>query len=94
MVVVWDGATIHHCQAVKAFLSAGAAKRLRLIRLPAYAPELNPDEGVWNWLKRSLGNGCCQDMRELKYALGLAVARLRRRPETIRAFFDHAGLPV
>jgi transposase len=77
-VLVWDGARIHHCAAVKAFLKSGAAKRLRLIRLPAYAPELNPayapelnpDEGVWRWLKRQLGNGCCRDVPELRYELG------------------------
>ena len=94
IVLIWDGARIHHCKAVKAFLSAGAAKRLRLIRLPAYAPELNPDEGVWCWLKRCLGNLCCRDMRELKYELGLAIARLRRRPHLVQSFFLNAGLPT
>lgn len=94
IILIWDGARIHHCQAVKSFLAAGAAKRSRLIRLPAYAPELNPDEGVWYWLKRSLGNFCCQDMPELKYELRLAIARLRRRPHLVQSFFQKAGLPV
>jgi transposase len=94
VVLIWDGAKIHHCQAVKDFLSAGAARRLRLVPLPAYAPELNPDEGVWRWLKRALGNVCCKDVTELRYELGLAVARLRRRPEVIRSFFAGAGLPI
>jgi len=94
IVLVWDGARIHHCAQVKAFLKGGAAKRLRLIRLPAYAPELNPDEGVWRWLKRQLGNMCCRDFVELRYELGLAIQRLRRRPEVIRACFDTAGLQL
>ena len=94
VVLVWDGARIHHCAAVKAFLKAGAAKRLRLIRLPAYAPELNPDEGVWRWLKRQLGNLCCRDLNELRYELGLAIQRLRRRPEVIQSFFQNAGLQL
>ena len=94
VVLVWDGARIHHCAEVKAFLKAGAARRLRLIRLPAYAPELNPDEGVWRWLKRHLGNRCCRDFVELRYELGLAIQRLRRRPEVIRACFDKAGLQL
>ncbi len=94
IVLVWDGARIHHCAQVKAFLKAGAAKRLRLIRLPAYAPELNPDEGVWRWLKRQLGNVCCRDFVELRYELGLAIQRLRCRPEIIRACFDEAGLQL
>ena len=92
IVLVWDGARIHHSAAVKAFLKAGAARRLRLIRLPAYAPELNPDEGVWRWLKRHLGNLCCPDMVELRYELGLAIQRLRSRPQVIQSFFEKAGL--
>lgn len=94
VILVWDGARIHHCAAVKAFLKAGAARRLRLIRRPAYAPELNPDEGVWRWLKRHLGNLCCPDLVELRYELGLAIQRLRRRPHLIRACFDKAGLQL
>ncbi len=93
-MLIWDGAKIHRCQAVKNFLRSGASRRLRLIPLPAYAPELNPDEGVWRWLKRSLGNVCCKDKDELRYELGLAIQRLRRRPEVIRSFFAHAGLPI
>lgn len=94
VTLIWDGARIHHCTAVKTFLKAGAAKRLRLIRLPAYAPELNPDEGVWRWLKRQLGNLCCRDLTELRYELGLAIQRLRRRPGIIQSFFRNAGLQL
>jgi transposase len=94
IVLIWDRAKIHHCEAVKQFLRSGAAKRLRLLRLPAYAPDLNPDEGVWRWLKRALGNVCCKNVGELRYELGLAIARLRRRPEVIRSFFAGAGLPI
>lgn len=94
VVLIWDGASIHRCAAVKAFLRSGGAKRLRLIRLPAYAPELNPDEGVWRWLKRELGNFCCRDFVELKYELGLAITRLRRRTPIILSFFKNAGLEL
>ena len=46
LLVIWDGAAIHRCQAVKDFLARGGAKCLHLERLPGYAPELNPQEGV------------------------------------------------
>ena len=42
LLVIWDGAPIHRCQAVKDFLAQGGAKRIHLERLPGYAPELNP----------------------------------------------------
>lgn len=86
LMIVWDGAPIHRGQAVKDFLGSGAAQRLHLERLPAYAPDLNPDEGVWNHLKRvELKNRCCQDLDELRWELGLALRRLRRRPHILAA---------
>ncbi len=44
LLVIWDRAPIHRAQAVKDFLAQGGAARLHLEQLPAYAPELNPDE--------------------------------------------------
>ena len=45
LLLIWDGLPAHRGQVVKQFLRQGAAKRLRLERLPGYAPDLNPDEG-------------------------------------------------
>jgi transposase len=93
LLVIWDGASIHRAQPVKDFLAAGAGKRLHLARLPAYAPDLNPAEGVWNLLKRGeLKNRCCHDLDELRWELGLAIRRLRRKPDRLLACFRHAGL--
>jgi transposase len=92
LLVVWDGASIHRGQAVKDFLAGGAAARLQLERLPGYAPELNPDEGVWNLLKRGqLKNRCCQTIDELRWELGLAVRRLRRKRRLLHACFAQCG---
>lgn len=92
LLVVWDGATIHRGQAVKDFLAQGAAARLHLERLPGYAPELNPDEGVWNLLKRTeLKNRCCQTMDELRWELGLAIRRLQRKRHRLRACVAQCG---
>lgn len=92
LLVVWDGASIHRGQAVKDFLANGAAARLHLERLPGYAPELNPDEGVWNLLKRGqLKNRCCQTIDELRWELGLAIRRLRRKRHLLHACFDQCG---
>ena len=92
LLLVWDGAPIHRGQAVKDFLAAGAATRLHLVQQPAYAPDLNPDEGVWNHLKRvELKNRCCQDLGELRWELDLAIRRLRRRPQVLTACFTQCG---
>jgi transposase len=92
LLVVWDGAMIHRCRAVKQFLSEGAAKRLQLLPLPGYAPELNPVEGVWCWLKRvALANVCCDDVDELRYELRLALSKLRYRPQVLRSCLNRVG---
>ena len=38
ILVIWDGAPIHRSQPIKDFLAKGGAKRIRLERLPGYAP--------------------------------------------------------
>lgn len=95
LLVLWDGASIHRNQDVRAFLAAGAAKRLHLEHFPAYAPDLNPDEGIWRHLKRiELRNRCCQDLGELRWELGLAIRRLRRKRQVIQSCFRQCGFLV
>lgn len=92
LLVIWDGAPIHHGKAVKAFLTKGGARRIHLERLPAYAPELNPQEGVWNLLKRAeLKNVCCLDMQHIQREVRRAKERLRHRRSVLCQCFAHAG---
>ena len=49
IVLIWDGSPIHRAHEIKDFLKRGAAKRWHLEQLPGYAPDLNPDEGIWNY---------------------------------------------
>ncbi len=82
LLIIWDGAPIHRSKAVQEYLSGGAAKRLWLERLPGYAPELNPDEGIWRYLKYvELRNLCCRDIGHLREELDQAAARLGDRPD-------------
>ena len=93
MVIIWDGAPIHRSRVVREFLSNGAAQRLHLERLPAYAPELNPGEGLWEQLKGvELRNVCCFNLPHLRHELRDAVKRLRRKPCVLHGFFLGAKL--
>ncbi len=95
LLVIWDGAPIHRGQPIKDFLAAGGAQRIQLERLPAYAPDLNPDEGIWRYLKRvELQNLCCHDLAELRYELRLATARLRHKRDVIRSCIKQCGYHV
>jgi len=93
LLVIWDGSTIHRSQEVKTFLVSGWSEYIHLERFPAYAPELNPDEGVWQHLKHTeMRNLCCRDVDHLSLELALAIRRLRRNPDLIQSFFAGAGL--
>jgi len=88
LLIIWDGASIHRSQAIKSFLAAGATERIWLERLPGYAPDLNPDEGIWHHLKHvELRNLCCKDLNHLANELAAAVERLSAKPDLITACF-------
>lgn len=93
IMVIWDGASIHRCKAIKEFLSDGAAERIHLERLPGYAPDLNPDEGVWQYLKCvSLKNICFENLDQLKKKLIKAIHRFRARKDLIAGCFAGARI--
>lgn len=93
LVIIWDGAPIHRRPVTQEFLANGAAQRMHLERLPAYAPELNPGEGLWQQLKGvELRNVCGFNIPHLKHEWRDAVKRVRRKPRLITSFFRGAKL--
>jgi DDE superfamily endonuclease len=54
IVVVWDNLGTHHSAKIRQAIAG--RPWLTVFELPAYAPELNPVEGVWSHLKRSIAN--------------------------------------
>ncbi|WP_244421955.1 hypothetical protein [Ktedonobacter racemifer] len=76
-------------------MAQGAAKRIHLEPLSGYAPELNPQEGVWNLLKRrELKNICCADLWQVEDEFRHAKERLRHRKPILLQCFAHASCPV
>ena len=62
-------------------------------QLPGYAPDLNPDEGIWQYLKNvELKNVCFENLEVLKKQLRLAFERLRHKTDVIVGCFGLAGL--
>ena len=95
ILVIWDGAPIHRSHVIKDFLASGAAARLQVERLPGYAPDLNPVELVWRYLKHvALRNVCCATLDELRYELRLAIASVRHKRRILRSFPKHCGYHV
>jgi transposase len=95
LLVIWDGSPIHRRTEVNDFVAEVGPKRLRLERLPYYAPELNPVEVIWQHLKNiELRNLACLDLEQLQLELHLAIGRLRHMPKLIQSFFAWAGLSL
>jgi transposase len=93
LTVVWDGLPAHWGSKVQAFLSEGASRRLHLEQLPGYTPDLNPDEGVWNYLKNvEMKNLCCRGIDRPKTELRRAKERLRHKTQIIKSFYREVGL--
>jgi transposase len=93
LLVIWDGSPIHRRVAVSDFLNGTAGRGVRVERLPAYAPDLNPVEGAWQHLKHvELRNLVALDLEDLHLDLHLAIGRLRQKPHLIYSFFVGAGL--
>lgn len=95
LLVVWDRINIHRSKVVKGFLAQMPARSIQIEELPVCAPELNPQEGIWQLLKQvELKNVCCRDLRHLTGELRLALRRLRRHPDSILSCFEGAGLDL
>ena len=90
IVLVWDNLGVHRAALVRRLCRR--VPRLRLEFLPAYAPELNPDEGVWRQTKRQLANGCPVDRVALALAVLRALETVRRSPTQLRSCLAHSGL--
>jgi transposase len=92
--VVWDRHNIHtRSRLVQAWLAG--QQDVVLEDLPGYAPELNPDEMVWGWLKYGrLANLTPRDVRELRDHLLTELEWAAFDRELVAGFFNHAHLGV
>lgn len=52
IILILDNVRFHHAKALRAFHRAH--KRLRFLWLPPYQPQLNPQEMVWQILRRTV----------------------------------------
>ena len=76
---------------MRAFVAAHAGW-LTVVRLPAYAPELNATEGVWSHLKRGLGNCATTGIDQLASLVKTRLKRLQYHPELLEGFLGQTGL--
>lgn len=85
--LILDGHPVHRSKAVTAF-AASTEGRLKLFRIPAYSPQLNPDEWVWKNVKHDrVGRSGVSGPDQFKALAVKALRRLQRMPHIVRGFF-------
>jgi DDE superfamily endonuclease len=95
LLVIWVRSPIHRMGAVKEFITVAGEKHLVVERLPAYAPDRNPVEWLWERLKYvELQNLACMDLEELHIEFYMASARVCQRLALIHSFFEEAQLSL
>jgi len=94
VTLLWDGLPAHRSHAMHAFLRSQRSW-LVVERLPAYAPELNPVEGVWSNLKGvELANLAGETLRQLIHATERGIRRIQRDDELLFSFLRHCRLTL
>jgi len=89
--VLLSNGKIHRGDPIKALLSRTA--RLRLNPFPPYAAELNPDEGVWNNIKKTLANGRPDNKVELMDILSEEICQMAASQTILRGCIKQSELP-
>jgi transposase len=87
IIVVTDQARPHIAKKVRDHVEANK-KSFALYYLPSYSPELNPDEGVWGYMKdKKLKSHTAMSKEELKAKTMSCLLSMQRRPLLIKSFF-------
>ncbi|WP_435843413.1 IS630 family transposase [Streptomyces hirsutus] len=90
IVLVWDRLSTHASKAMQQLVAARSW--LTVFLLPAYAPELNPVEGVWSQCKRSLANLTAGTVDRLEVLVRNRLKSLQYRPAILDGFMAETGL--
>lgn len=94
IMLLWYNGAIHRRKDVKQFLYDNR-ERLFTRRFPPYAPELNPDEQIWNILKhQELPNWCPDTKDEMKHTVSSRLRQLQWQPARVRVALHASELPL
>jgi transposase len=93
MTLIWDEIPIYWGSVMKQYLVDHPS--IEAHTFPPYAPERNPVDMAWGYVKYSRrANYCPYDLKELRAMLNQEFARLKRRRNLLKSFFAHTGLSL
>jgi transposase len=91
VIVLLDNSSTHKGEPLQKLLHQHP--RLSIEYFPSYAPQLNPDEGVWSLAKRHLANSCPKNVDELMKDILRSIERIKVSPEKLRGCILQSELP-
>lgn len=92
ILLFWDGLAAHRAKIVKQFLKENRSW-LRAIRMPAYAPELNPPEYLWAAMKaKYLANLRPEGLPLLGRAVRNSYRQIKKKPGLLAGFLKASRL--
>jgi transposase len=84
LIVIWDNGPAHGGDAVRIYLTTSNL-RLRLVRLPAYSPDFNPDEAIWEWVREEVtANTCFGTKAKVQQHVGQFFRDIAQRTEEVK----------
>jgi len=82
--VIWDNAPAHHGDALRAYLATPGLS-LGLVNLPAYSPDFNADEAIWDWAREEVtANQCLGTKAAVQEKLGNFFDQLPYRKKEVK----------
>ena len=92
LLIILDGLRAHKSKLVREYLDSTDG-HIQIAFLPPYAPDLNPVEYLWAWLKRhALANFCPNNLDELQMTARNKLKSAQHRPSIIMACWKQAEL--
>lgn len=84
LIVIWDNGPAHGGDAIRAYLATPDI-HLRLVRLPAYSPDFNPDEAIWGWIREEVtANTCFGTKAKVQHHVGQFFRDIAHRTDEVK----------
>jgi transposase len=89
IIVVWDRLVAHRSKVVNRWLEKNL--RIETEFFPPYAPELNPVEYLWSYLKMNgLANLAATNLEQLYSESKSSLCSIKRQQDILKSFIDHS----
>jgi transposase len=93
VVWCWDNLNVHLADGLAEF-AVEHGDWLEIFQFPSYAPDLNPQEGVWSLVKRGLANFAAANLDHLLRVMKRKLKKIQYRPHLIDGCLTETGLII